>query len=146
MDILKDHTQELRTISCNKPVSELKCVRQLNLTILNEMKKMMEQAEMRVKAFMARPVGLPTSSSFISLRPSEAKKRKGNMVDVSFNNGNKRRVECNHHKDILFRRFVIQFCKESILSHSIHICRKQPYLITDTTPRGSLFCKMKNII
>ena len=54
---------------------------------LNEMKKVMEQAELRVKASMARPVGLPTSSSSISLRPSKAKKRKGNTVDVSFNMG-----------------------------------------------------------
>ena len=51
---------------------------------LNDMKKVMEQAEFRVKASMSRPIGLLTSSSFISLR---LKKRRGNTVDASFNMG-----------------------------------------------------------
>ena len=46
---------------------------------------MMSSIFFKVKAFMVRPVGLPTSSSSISLRPSEAKKRRGNAVDMSFN-------------------------------------------------------------
>ena len=53
---------------------------------VNDMKKVMEQAELKVKASMSRLVGLPTSSSSISLRPSEAKKR-GNTVDALFNMG-----------------------------------------------------------
>jgi len=51
------------------------------------MKKVMKQVELRVKAYMTSSVGLPTSSSSISLRPSEAKKRRGNMMDASFNMG-----------------------------------------------------------
>ena len=53
------------------------------------MKKVVKQAELRVKAFMARPVGSPTSSSTIPSHPSEAKKRKGaNTVEnSSFNVG-----------------------------------------------------------
>jgi len=47
----------------------------------------MEQAKLRVKASMARSIGLFTSSSTILLRPSEAKKRGGNTVDASFNLG-----------------------------------------------------------
>ena len=41
-----------------------------------------------MKAFMARPVDLPTYSNTILSHPSEAKKSKGdNMVDNSFNTG-----------------------------------------------------------
>jgi len=52
---------------------------------LNDMKKVMKQAKLRVKASLARPVGLPTSSNSISLCPSKAKKGRGNTVDASFN-------------------------------------------------------------
>ena len=48
---------------------------------------MMSSIFFKVKAFMVRPVGLPTSSSSISLPPSEAKKRRGNTVDALFNMG-----------------------------------------------------------
>jgi len=48
----------------------------------NEMKKVMEQTELRVKASMAKPVCLPTSSSSISLHLSEVKKIRGNTVNA----------------------------------------------------------------
>ena len=47
----------------------------------------MEQVELKVKASMVKPVDLPIFSSSISLCPTEAKKRRGNAVDVSFNVG-----------------------------------------------------------
>jgi len=96
---------------------------------LNEM-KVMKQAE---KASMARPVGLLTISSSLSLRPSE-EKRKGNMVDASFNM-RARGVEC---KDVLFGQFVIQFHKKSILCHAFTYAANTPSRIIslpDTTPQ-----------
>ena len=52
------------------------------------MKRVVKQVDLSVKASMARPIGLPTSSSSIPSHPSEAKKRKGaNTVENSFNMG-----------------------------------------------------------
>ena len=127
MSILKGHTQELRPTSCDKPVPELKCVRPLNFTILNDTKKVMEQAELRVKTSIAKPVGLPTSSSSISLHPSEAKKRRGNAVDVSFNMGAREKLNAIILRVVYSDNLSFNFIRNPYYAMSF-TCHKQCHL------------------
>ena len=73
---------------------------------LNEMKKLVKQAELRLKASMVRPMGLPRSSGTIRAHPSKAKKKKGaNKVERLFNIGS--REELNPSRALGGRRLYL---------------------------------------
>ena len=144
MSILKGHTRELRPISCDKPVPGLKCVRLLKPHHLNEM-KVMKQAELRVKTSMVRPVGLPTSLSSISLRPTEVKKR-CNTVYVSFNIGAREELNAIIARMFYSGDLSFNFARNSYFAMPFTFVANNRISGYIPTPRGLLFCKMKNLI
>jgi len=83
---------------------------------------------------MARPVGLPTSSSFISLCPSEAKKRRCNTVNASFNMGAREELNTIIARMFFSRYLSFNFARNPYYAKAFTYAANNP--ISDYIPLG----------